>query len=81
MEINLIDLEINEMKLHITKLVFITAEDENNGHRILGNKSVVQSYYKEFDNEEDLKNEMSTKITELREQVNRFDWGVQNDDR
>ena len=81
MEINLIDLEINEMKLHITKCVFITAEDENQDNLIIGNKSVVQSYYKEFDNEEDLKNEMSTKITELREQVNRFDWGVQNDDR
>ena len=79
MEINLIDLEINEMKLHITKLVFITAEDENNGHRILGNKSVVQSYYKEFDNEEDLKNEMSTKIEEMREHMDTFDWGVRND--
>ena len=79
MEINLIDLEINEMKLHITKLVFITAEDENNDHRILGNKSVVQSYYKEFDNEEDLKNEMSTKIEEMREHMDTFDWGVRND--
>ena len=73
------DLEINEMKLHITKCVFITAEDENQDNLIIGNKSVVQSYYKEFDNEEDLKNEMITKIEEVREHMNNFDWSVRND--
>ena len=64
------------MKLHITKIVILTAEADLD---IIGQKSVAQSFYKEFNNKDELENEMTTKIKEMREHMDQFEWGKQNE--